>query len=300
MKDRQLIGLNYWPIDSATTWWHRFDEAVVEEDFSRMKEAGFEVVRVFLLWEDFQPLPRRVSTRTLDHLVSVMEIASKRKIQILPTLFTGHMSGINFLPPWMLDLGEGNGRFPVFSEGRKRKNKVQNFYKDRELKEAQKFLIREVSNALKGHPGLWAWDLGNEPSNLILPDSKEEALTWLEEMVSELKRTDESVPVTLGLHQEDLEEDRKMGPGEVGRFCDFLSIHAYSIYAPWADHQKDEEVVPFLGLLTQWLGSKEVLIEEVGIIESLFGKISPTVKTSMRDILGFFMKTDPPSHFCCF
>lgn len=30
----------------------------------------------------------------------------------------------------------------------------------------------------------------------------------------------------------------------------------------------DESVIPFLGLLTQWLGGKEVLIEEVGIPSS--------------------------------
>lgn len=268
MREERVIGLNYWPIDSGTTWWHRFDEAVLKEDFSQIKEAGFEVVRIFLLWEDFQPLPRKVSNRTIDHLVSAMEMAYKKGLKILPTFFTGHMSGINFLPPWMLDFGEAHGRFPVFSEGRKRKDKIQNFYKDKELRGAQKFLIREVSNALKGHPALWAWDLGNEPSNLILPDSKEEVLRWLEEMVYELKKVDESVPLTLGLHQEDLEEDRKMGPEEVGRFCDFLSIHTYSIYASWADHLQDETVVPFLGMLTQWLGSKEVLIEEVGIPSS--------------------------------
>ncbi len=268
MKDERVIGLNYWPIESATTWWHRFDEAVVEEDFSRMKEAGVEVVRIFLLWEDFQPQPHKVSNKTIDHLVSVMESAYQKGLKILPTFFTGHMSGVNFLPPWMLDFGEGDDRFPIFSEGKKRRNRVQNFYKNRELREAQKFLIREISGALKGHSALWAWDLGNEPSNLVLPDSKDDALRWLDEMVSELKKVDEKVPVTLGLHQEDLEEDRKMGPEEVGRFTDFLSIHAYSIYASWADHSKDEEVVPYLGLLTQWLGSKEVLVEEVGIPSS--------------------------------
>ncbi len=263
-----MIGLNYWPIDSATEWWQRFDVEVVDEDFSKIKEAGFRIVRIFLLWEDFQPIPRKVSNKTIDHLVLVLEKANKNRLKILPTLFTGHMSGVNFLPPWMLDFGEGDGRFPIFSEGRRRKNRIQNFYKNRELREAQKFFIREISNALKGHPALWAWDLGNEPSNLMLPDSKEEFLIWLEEMVSELRYVDESVPVTLGLHQEDLEEDRKMGPEEVGRFCNFLSIHAYSIYASWADHKKDEDVIPFLGLLTQWLGSKGVLIEEVGIPSS--------------------------------
>lgn len=268
MKNEFITGVNYWPIESAMNWWHCFDSSIVADDFSRIKEAGLRVVRIFLLWEDFQPLPKKVSTKTLDELVRVLEIAHPRGLLILPTLFTGHMSGINYLPPWMLELKESEARFPVFSEGKKKRNPTQNFYSDRDLMEAQKYLIREVSSALQGHPSLWAWDLGNEPSNLIIPNHRQESLIWLEEMVSELKKKDETVPVTLGLHQEDLEEDRKMGPKEVATFCDFISIHTYPIYAEWADGPLDVDLPIFLGLLTRWLGSKEVLIEEVGIPSS--------------------------------
>lgn len=268
MEDKFITGVNYWPIESAMGWWHCFDPGVVKEDFSKIREAGLRGVRIFLLWEDFQPLPKKVSVKALEELVGVMDMAHERELRVLPTLFTGHMSGINYLPPWMLELNESEDRFPVFSDGRVKKNGVRNFYTDREVKEAQKLLIREVAGALHGHPALWAWDLGNEPSNITLPSSTKEGLVWLEEMVTELKKRDESIPVTLGLHQEDLEEDRKMGPKEMASFCDFLSIHTYSIYARWADGQLDEAVVPFLGLLTHWLGKKKVLIEEVGVSSS--------------------------------
>ena len=249
-------------------WWHCFDAGVVKEDFSRIRDAGLSVLRIFLLWEDFQPLPNKVSVKGLDQLVTVMEIGHERGLRLIPTLFTGHMSGMNYLSSWMLELKEGDDRFPVYSEGKKRRNAIRNFYTDREVIEAQKLLVREVSSALQGHPALWAWDLGNEPSNLILPPGNKDALIWLEEMVSELKKKDETIPVTLGLHQEDLEEDRKMGPKEVAAFCDFLSMHTYSIYAKWLDSQLDEDVSLFLGLLTQWLGSKKVMIEEVEISSS--------------------------------
>ncbi len=268
MKDEFMTGVNYWPIEAAMDWWHCFDPGVVKEDFSRIREAGLKGVRIFLLWEDFQPLPKKVSVKALEELVSVMDMAHERELQILLTLFTGHMSGMNYLPPWMLESRESETRFPVFSEGRVRKNAIRNFYADREVREAQKLLVREVAGALQGYPSLWAWDLGNEPSNLAIPSSQKEALIWLEEMVSELKKRGESIPVTLGLHQEDLEEDRKMGPKEVASFCDFLSMHTYSIYAKWAKDPLDEDVTPFLGLLTQWLGSKKVLIEEVGVSSS--------------------------------
>jgi len=267
-KDHYRIGLNYWPIDTGIYWWRSFDQGSVEEDFSRIREAGVETLRIFLLWEDFQPEPRKVSIQSIDRLVTVIEMGYEKGLRFVVTFFTGHMSGVNFLPPWMIEPDNGEFRFSIFSEGRKRKGKVLNFYSDREIQKAQKLLLREVSEALKGHPALWAWDLGNEPSNLILPNSKEEAERWLEEMVSELKKRGESILVTLGLHQEDLEEDRRMGPKEVAHWCDFLSIHAYSIYAPWTSDKMDESVIPFLGLLTWWLGSKEVLIEEVGIPSS--------------------------------
>ncbi len=265
MRDEWVIGVNYWPIESGMYWWQRFDPGIVREDFSRIRESGFDSVRIFLLWEDFQPLPKKISVKALDHLVNVLNIANEMGLRLMPTLFTGHMSGLNYLPPWMMELGESEGRFPVFSEGRRRKNRIVNFFMNREAREAQKFFVREVSGALIGHPALWAWDLGNELSNVAVPPSREEGLAWLEEMVTELKKRGESVPVTMGLHQEDLEEDRKIGPKEAAAFCDFLSMHAYSIYASWADGLLDEDVVPFLGLLTQWLGSKKVMMEEVGV-----------------------------------
>ena len=68
----------------------------------------------------------------------------------------------------------------------------------------------------------------------------------------------------MGLHMEDLEEDRKLGPREAARVCDFLSMHGYPVYADWARSPTDEMILPFLGLVTRWLGGREVLFEELG------------------------------------
>lgn len=268
MNEEFIIGINYWPINTGINFWKSFDKGVIFEDFSKIKEIGLKVIRIFLIWEDFQPSHKKVSTKMIDNLIKVFEIANDVRIKILPTLFTGHMSGMNYIPPWLIDFGDESSCFPIISEGKKRNGKIRNFYSDKELRESQRFFIREISNALKGHPSIWAWDLGNEPSNVVSPLSKEDGLRWLDEMVSELKRTNESIPVTLGLHLEDLEEDKKIGPKEVSQFCDFLSIHTYSIYAKWAEHSMDEDVVPFLAMITKWLGGKDVLIEEVGIPSS--------------------------------
>ncbi len=264
-RNHFVIGINYWPRESAMYWWRRFDPSIVKRDFSLLAEYRVQVVRIFLMWEEFQPEIGRVSVTSLDHLVRVADSAYDAKIRLLPTLFTGHMSGLNWLPAWMVESSVGEQRFPIFSAGEIRRGSIRNVYEDREVWKAQKRLIRETTNALQGHPAVWGWDLGNEPSNLVLPPSKDAARGWLEEMVTELKRREEDLPVTLGLHQQDLEEDRNLGPGEAARFCEILSMHAYPGYSNWAEGPLDEKVPLFLILLTLWLGGKPVLLEEFGV-----------------------------------
>ena len=116
-QDSFIVGINYWPSRTAMFMWRHFDSASLAEDMTGIRELGFSCVRIFLLWEDFQPSIRQVSLSALDHLVEVAQAAYDCNLQILPTFFTGHMSGVNWLPPWMLESGVGSDRFPIFSGG---------------------------------------------------------------------------------------------------------------------------------------------------------------------------------------
>ena len=71
-------------------------------------------------------------------------------------------------------------------------------------------------------------------------------------------------PVTLGLHQEDLEENRLLGPGEAADSLAFACMHGYPAYAAWSRHGADDGVPVFLGLLTRWLSGQDVLFAEFG------------------------------------
>ena len=57
MSQPFLLGVNYWPRRKAMYWWPDFDEAEVREEFALIKELGLSLVRIFLLWDDFQPAP---------------------------------------------------------------------------------------------------------------------------------------------------------------------------------------------------------------------------------------------------
>jgi endo-1,4-beta-mannosidase len=70
-------------------------------------------------------------------------------------------------------------------------------------------------------------------------------------------------PVTLGLHQENLEFDKGFHIQDLP--FDLVSMHGYSILAPWAEDPLDSDVVPFLNVLTEHLAGKPVIFQEFGI-----------------------------------
>ena len=256
-------------------WWTAFDLAEVAADFGRIAGCGFDSVRIFLTWEDFQPTPSRVDSTMVDRLVSTLDEASTAGLSVMPTLFTGHMSGVNWIPSWALGEEAGDDRFRVVSGGRVTASRLAGWYSDASIVRAQSALAREVAGALAGHRALWAWDLGNENSNCIVPPDKAHAREWLLRVTDAIRGADAGALVTLGLHMEDLEQDRTLGPREAAEVCDFLQMHGYPGYAAWADGPTDERVLPFLARLTRWLGGgADVLFGEFGV---------PTTKSGEPD-----------------
>ncbi|MGH9764581.1 MAG: hypothetical protein ACREAC_27410, partial [Blastocatellia bacterium] len=143
----------------------------------------------------------------------------------------------------------------------------KNWYTDEVIIEAQLLLAHRVAARLREKRAIWAYDLGNENSNCVVPPSREAAIRWLEAISSEIRSVDRQRAITIGLHMEDLEEDRNLGPAEAARVSDFLSMHGYPMYAPWAHGPTDEMLLPFLGAITRWLSGApnlDVLFEEFG------------------------------------
>jgi endo-1,4-beta-mannosidase len=266
MNERFNVGVNYWPASSAMRWWQRFDAIEVDRDFARIRAAGGNMVRFFLLWEDFQPRADAVSERALTNLETVADTAERHGLRIMPTLFTGHMSGANFIPQWALGGSAPSQRFRVIAGNRVVERDMRNWYADPVVMEAQALLARECAKALAGHPALWGWDLGNENSNCCIPPTADDGVRWLERIASEIRSADPSCGVTIGIHMEDLEEDRRIGPAEAARVCDVLCMHGYPIYASWARSPEDSELLTFLADVTRWLagGEKDLLFAEFG------------------------------------
>lgn len=259
-------GVNYWPAHLAMGLWKNFKQADLHQDFSRMKRAGLDSVRVFLTWEDFQPSPSTINQQALAALVKLMDCAHNCGLEVMPTLFTGHMSGANWLPAWTLGPDTKDSRFRVMSNNQVLNKMPLNWYSDETVRTAQARLARECASALAGHPALLAWDLGNENSNCVVPPDKDSARKWLSAMTGALRSRDRNTAITIGIHMEDLDQDRQLGPQQAAEYCDFLTMHGYPGYAPWAAGPTDERILPYLTQLTRYLGGgRDVFFTEFGV-----------------------------------
>ncbi|HWX42020.1 MAG TPA: cellulase family glycosylhydrolase [Blastocatellia bacterium] len=260
------LGVNYWPVSSAMYWWQRFDRREVERDFTLIRGAALDSVRIFLLWEDFQPEAGAVSESALANLEQVAGLAAESGLSLILTLFTGHMSGVNWIPQWALGADSTSQRFRTVSGGRVVEAVTRNWYTDKQILAAQVRLAGEVASRMRKKPAVWAYDLGNENSNCVVPPSREAATDWLQTVANGIRSADPERAITIGLHMEDLEEDRNLGPAEAATVSDFLCMHGYPLYAAWADSGTDELLLPFLGIITRWLSASrlDILFEEFG------------------------------------
>lgn len=271
-----ILGVNYWPRRKAMSFWQDFDSGEVKDEFSLIRELGLKMVRIFLFWEDFQPSPHQVSKQSINDLLKVADIAHDLGLGLNVTFFTGHMSGPNWAPEWMLEGPAQPGAKPLVSGGRVRDSGMLNPYTDPKVLGAERMLIERVVGELRSHPGVCLYNLGNEPDLLARPPDAQRGSAWAREMSALVRSLDPKRPVTCGLHAPNLAEDRGLRVDQVFEPMDLAVMHGYSLYTPWLDHPLDDNFVPFLCALTAALSKKPTLMEEFGGCTSGPGKPSYT------------------------
>ena len=128
------------------------------------------------------------------------------------------MSGVNWIPAWALGGTDRDDRFRVVSDGRVNGSGLRNWYSDPLIVRAQALLATEAAGALAGHEAVWMWDLGNENSNCVIPPTASiRAGVAATDRLRDPYGRPGAPGVTVGLHMEDLENDRMLGPREAVR-----------------------------------------------------------------------------------
>jgi endo-1,4-beta-mannosidase len=269
-----LLGINYWPRSTAMYAWRRFDRGEIREDMKRIKGLGLDVVRFFLDWDVFQPSPNSMNQSALRNFDTFMEAVADAGLRAMPTLFCGHMSGVNWLPSWALDPRTPHGRFRTISGENESQYGIGDFYSDQQLLAAQVVFARAVGERAEDHPGLYGWDLGNEFSNLREPASPDDAAAWSKRLSATLIESSGGW-VTGGMHGEDLEHDRHLRPSSIARPWAVATMHGYSVYSVFSLGRLDRNVVPFLASLQASFTGKPLLFSEFGNPTCPAGTVSP-------------------------
>ncbi|PJF41319.1 MAG: hypothetical protein CUN54_01730 [Phototrophicales bacterium] len=267
MSQPFVLGVNYWPRRKAMYWWSHFDADEVREEFDIIASLGMNIVRLFLLWDDWQPTPDSVSAACLRNFGIVCDIAAERGLQLDVTFFTGHMSGPNWAPRWMLDnnaaMASPNVR-QVISGGQIVDSPYRNMFHDPATIAASQLFLRTVVGEYKDHDAIWMWNLGNEPDLFAQPHSAQAGREWVKMMCDLIRDIDLVHDITCGLHVDSLLNDNGLRINDVFAETDVAVMHGYPMYISWARDNLDTDFMPYLCALVTALCGKPCLAEEWG------------------------------------
>jgi len=264
MNQPFTLGVNYWPRRKAMRWWSDFDRKEVADEFALIREYGMTLVRIFLLWDDFQNEPESVVRQSLDNLETVCDIAAQKSLSLDITFFTGHMSGPNWAPRWSLKGNPLKDARKLVSAGSMIESGYRNPYADQMMLAAEKNQIIEVVSRLRKHPAVSIWNLGNEPDLFALPPDEKTGQEWVRDMSKLIRSLDPNHPVTCGLHAMSLTDRNNLRIDQVFAHTDIAVMHAYPMYSGIARHPLDPDFVPFTCALVTALCGKPALMEEFG------------------------------------
>lgn len=267
-----VVGCNYWASHAGTRMWSDWQPDVVEEDLRQLAEGGLQVLRVFPLWPDFQPLTvlrggagrpyeyrlgedplpdteagqAGLSEEMLSRFQSFADLAQKYDLKLIVGLLTGWMSGRLFVPPALEGLNVITDPVAIKWESR---------------------FVRAFIRRFKAHPAVIAWDLGNEVNSMANVPCPEAAWAWTSAITSAIRAEDPSRPVVSGLHG----MIDTWSPETMGELTDLLTTHPYPFWTQYCDQDPINTIRTILHSTAETrlyadLGGKPALAEEIGTL----------------------------------
>lgn len=231
-----ITGINYLASNAGIKMWTNFDPTIIDEDLKKLKNLKIDVIRIFPLWSEFQPvhmiyeckgkeqmagfkgdalLPDTYEGRAgldtvmLDRFETVLDLAEKHNIKVYVGLLSGWLSGRLFVPPIL--------------EGR-------NLTSDPLALKMEMDFIRVFVERFRDKPAIAGWASGNE-TDCISDVSWDERLAWQTMMRNAIKAADPFHPVLNDMHPL-----RSYGTHTVAKrrdIFDLATIHPYAYFTPY-------------------------------------------------------------------
>lgn len=274
-----VVGCNYWASHAGTAMWSEWRSDVIEKDFQALSEYGIQILRVFPLWPDFQPISWRrkwdaalgeymhgeipladdeagqagVSVEAISHFEELTRLSEKYGLKLIVSLITGWMSGRLFVPPAL--------------EGR-------NVLTDARAIMWQTRFVHYFVEHFKGYPVIVAWDLGNECNCMDPVPDRDAAYAWSSAIVNSIRAVDNSRSVISGMHS--LSPEGKWTMQDQGELTDLLTTHPYPAFTPYCNHDPINTLRTSLhataeSLYYRGIGNKPCFVEEIGTLSPMLG-----------------------------
>ncbi|HPT99837.1 MAG TPA: glycoside hydrolase family 2 TIM barrel-domain containing protein, partial [Armatimonadota bacterium] len=268
-----VVGCNYWASHAGTRMWAEWDPEVVERDFRLLSDAGLQLLRVFPLWPDFQPIhllrggggrpvefrhgedplpddplgQAGLSHQAMEQFATFLDLAEKYRLKLLVGLLTGWMSGRLHLPPALEGLNVLTDPVAIQWELR---------------------FIREFVGRFKTHPAIVGWDLGNE-CNCMASATREQAYVWAATIANAIRAADPTRPVVSGMHG--LSPTGAWRITDQAELTDLLCTHPYPIFTPHCDQDPVNTIRTILHSTAESryyadIGGKPCLCQEIGTL----------------------------------
>ena len=245
------VGVNYLPSGHDCRMWREWDPEEIERDFRKMARLGINTVRIILLWPDFEPEPGRYDREAIGRLEEIVEIAKRNGIKLLPTLVTGDLAGVKWVPSWAIGKS-------IYSA---------------EIIERQCGLVRKIVGRFKDEPVIFAWDLSNEPAYWEEPSDSQWAAGWTRSLAETIRKVDRNHPITVGLDQHNINGESRFRIEPVAPYLDFFSIHTYPKFLPQGEFPLSFRGTYFPAYCIRFCQmEKPVLLEEFGLSSGTFSE----------------------------
>lgn len=144
-KDKKLLvhrfGVDYVPSRNWYYCYNDWDPSAIARDFDQIVNIGADHMRVMVIWPWFQPNPTYVSSVHLDRLDQLMQLAAERRLDVMPSLYTGWLSNYHFSPPYL---------------------EKEPFFTSDKWARVQQYYLEEVSKRMNQHENFLGYDIGNE------------------------------------------------------------------------------------------------------------------------------------------
>lgn len=284
------VGCNYHPSATGCQYWRQWNAVQIERDLQAMAQRGFNVVRFFVFWADFEPQPGVYDVLMLERIKAFVHLASDHGLYCIPSLLTIWMNGQLFDLPWR--------------QGR-------DLWTDAEMVYQELQYVRQIATCLKDAENVLAYDLGDEMIHVNVTSAsalpRYAVIAWQAALSEAIRAAHSGALVLQAQELSALLGNHAFRP-EHSQALDLIAIHGYPTWTPLAIEAiasyKASMLVPFLVQMARLDGP--VLVDELGCYGADEAVAASYIGATVHSILANgaqsiivwcwqdFMTTEPP------